>query len=71
MTAESPAAALQEAREARDGFFDAHVVGSGAARRRRRHPGRGSAEGELAGAAEGALLVAACRELADTARMLR
>ncbi len=66
--AESPAAALQEARGARDSFFDAHVVERGAGRRRP-HPSRASGESEPT---EGPLLVAAlCRELTDISRMLR
>ena len=64
----SPAAALQEARGARDSFFDAHVVGRVSVGRRP-HPSRASGEGEPT---EGPLLVAAlCRELADISRMLR
>ena len=62
-----PEAALQEAREARDRFFDAHVVDLGAGERRARPRPRGAWDDDECPAE---LASALGRELADTARML-
>ena len=62
-----PEAALQEAREARDRFFDAHVVDLGVGERRAPPRPRGTLDHDECTAE---LTSALGRELADTARML-
>jgi len=62
-----PEAALKEAREARDRFFDAHVVDLGAGKRGARPRPRGAWDDDECPAE---LASALGRELADTARML-